>query len=1077
MNKTLKIILISLASFVGLILLTILVAFWLLLTPARLTSIVRNQAPNFISCDFALDKVELTVVKSFPNLGLKIDNLILLNPTEKSPSDTLACIKECVVSVDIKKLLKDNQIIINECRLDQGYANIFINENGETNIDIFPPSTTDTTESGSTSSYSIMLDVLKLNKVDVKYTDLTQSLSVNVNDFSASAKGSMKNERIKGDAMLSIADINIEQKTDSANIVVKLNDLKIEGDANCLSDDIKADVSVSSSSLLYEGGDQSVQYKTLSFRYKGDVNKLDIIKGDVELTLTDLSATMANEQLLDEADIALMIPIDASLESKDFEFKASRITFNDVIIDMIGKVSMLANEDISVDMTLNTNTLIVEDIIELVPNSIKDDLLDNIDVKGELQVAAKVNGVYNENSLPIVDAEIKYDKGRFMLPDYLPYPISNFNTSVKVHFDMNEQSNATIETLNAQMSNSSFSLSGNVNDFMDKMFCDIRLDIAADLTELQPFIPDDIKAEGILSINADAKVDKQQLENMDLMRSMINAELVWDDMNVTYFDTINIEAEQLKMSLTLPNHASEELTNSLAAVSVSGTNIDAQISDMIVANLKEYNIDAQVSNVLAESEPMSVYADYNFSRIDFVMDDISFFANKPSGSVAMFSRDDSEDVSYIAVYYGDSLSFEMGDEMSFVSQNIDFNVSAYYDEKQQDILLQWNPHAGVKLNNAIVTMSELPSPLHIPSIDFQYDSTGIMINDSKVLFGNSDFLLEGQFTNVDGFLRDKSPLVGSLDLRSSYTDVNQIMDLFSGMGDTTMVEEEVVPNSDIDKKDEPFMVPLGIDVTLNTKIDKADIGTMSLSDLGGGLTVRNGALVLQEMGFTTDAATMMLTALYKSPRKNHLFLGMDLHLLEIDIAEMINIIPELDTMVPMLKSFAGNAEFHFAIETNLTSNYDPKISTLKGGLSIQGKDLVVLDNETFRTISKILFFKDKNHNKIDNLSVEITAFKNEIEVYPTLIVLDKYQALVGGRHKLDMTFNYSFGISNPWPFRRMGINVNGTPDKMKYKLAYKKNLNLIEPDKNKESHFVEHVLRLKNIIAETLKQNVNDSIN
>ena len=507
------------------------------------------------------------------------------------------------------------------------------------------------------------------------------------------------------------------------------------------------------------------------------------------------------------------------------------------------------------------------------------------------------------------------------------------------------------------------------------------------------------------------------------------------------------------------------------AIEIKGTELDATVSEMIKANLKDYNIKAQVSDVLNENVPMSVYADYAFSRIDATMDDMTVFTNNPKGNVAMLTKDNGVDASYVAVYKGDSLSFMMGEEMSFATEKLGFNVSADYDDDQEDLLLKWNPHAGIQLDKAVFSMSDIPMPVYIPSIDFQYDTIGIEIDNSSIVLGNSDFELQGTFTNVDEFIRKEALLKGNLDFTSHYTDVNQIMELFSGMGDTTAVaENEVVADTNIVEEDNPFMVPLGVDITLNTKIEEAIAGEMQLSNLGGGLTVKNGVMVLQEMGFTSNAATMEVTAMYKSPRKNHLYLGLDLHLLDIDIDKIIDLIPELDTLVPMLSSFAGNAEFHFAVETYLKSNYDLKISTLRGATAIHGKDLVILDNKTYKKLGRLLGFKDKEHNVIDELNVEIAAFKNEIDVYPTLITVDKYQAVVGGRHNLDMTFDYRFGMSNPWPFRRLGIVVSGDMEDMKFKLQNKKNLGLELPKGDKQdAHLIEETLRLKKLIYESLK--------
>lgn len=1068
MKKPLKITLISLGSLLGLVILTVMIACWLVLTPARLTSIVKNYAPNFITCDFDIDRAELTVIKTFPEVGLSINDVVLVNQMVGSPSDTLAYIDECIVSVDIKKFFKENLILIDECRLNGGYVNLFTDEQGRTNLDVFPPSEPDTVEESSEMTYGIDLASLRLNNVDVSYTDLTQGMIADMEGMTMSAKAKMKGDALAGNVVLSLNDLDFNQTAYNSAMRVKLNNLKFEGDAETIGDNVKADIKASSSILNYETDGQYAEFNNLNIRYDGNVNNYDVVKGNLELSLDDLSFVMDDEKFVDKADVRLITPLDATLSTMKVNLGASQFALNNIFIDFIGDVAM-PDEDVVVDLDIKTNTLIVEELIELIPTSMREELLDGIDVKGELQFAAKVEGTYNENSMPAVNAEIKYDKGMISMPELLPYPVTNFNTHINADVDLNDKSDVYVDYLKANMSNSSFSLSGNIKDVMDEMYCNLNLDATADLDELQSFIPEGIVAEGKVKLSAVANVNNYQIANMDFTDAKIKGNMQWDNMNVVYCDTINVKADKLNVDLSVPNLTSENVTNSLAAVKINGTNLDAKVADMIVANLRDYNITAQVSNVLDENIPMSVYADYDFSRIDATMDDMNFFANNPHGSVAMFMKEDN-DATYIAAYYSDSLSFKMGEEMSFDTENIDLNVSANYDESQEDLLLQWNPHAGIKLNKAVFAMSDIPLPVYIPSIDFQYDSTGIEIQNSSVLLGNSDFELKGKFTDVDEFLRKEALLKGELDFTSHYTDVNQIMELFSGAGDTAVVAEEVAVTDTITKEDDPFIVPLGIDVTLNTKIEKAVAGEMNLNNIGGGLTVKDGILVLNEMGFTSDAATMELTAMYKSPRKNHLYLGFALHLIEIDIAEMINLIPELDTLVPMLSSFAGRAEFHIAAETYLKSNYELKISTLRGATAIHGKDLVILDNKTYKKLGRLLGFKDKEHNKIDNLGVEITAFRNEIDVYPTLITIDKYQAIVGGRHNLNMTFDYRLGMSNPWPFRRLGIVITGDMDNMKFKLRGKKNIGLEEPKgKAEDVHLIQETMRLKNMIYESLK--------
>ena len=138
----------------------------------------------------------------------------------------------------------------------------------------------------------------------------------------------------------------------------------------------------------------------------------------------------------------------------------------------------------------------MEELIGLIPASMREELLEGIDVKGELKLAADIKGVYNETSMPVVNTEIEYNKGMISMPEMLPYPITNFNTSIKADLDLNNKSDVYVNYLKANMSKSSLSFSGAVKDVMDKMYCNINLNANADLDELQDFLPEGIVAGG-----------------------------------------------------------------------------------------------------------------------------------------------------------------------------------------------------------------------------------------------------------------------------------------------------------------------------------------------------------------------------------------------------------------------------------------------------------------------------------------------------------------------------------------------------------------------------------------------------
>jgi hypothetical protein len=86
-----------------------------------------------------------------------------------------------------------------------------------------------------------------------------------------------------------------------------------------------------------------------------------------------------------------------------------------------------------------------------------------------------------------------------------------------------------------------------------------------------------------------------------------------------------------------------------------------------------------------------------------------------------------------------------------------------------------------------------------------------------------------------------------------------------------------------DEAQGPYMVPKGIDISLLTNVGHARMGPNFADRIGGVLRVRDGILVMEDIKLETPAAHMELTAMYRTPRKNHLFLGIDYRMLNVEI--------------------------------------------------------------------------------------------------------------------------------------------------------------------------------------------------
>lgn len=546
-----------------------------------------------------------------------------------------------------------------------------------------------------------------------------------------------------------------------------------------------------------------------------------------------------------------------------------------------------------------------------------------------------------------------------------------------------------------------------------------------------------------------------RIENLD-------AALTLDNIDLLYNDSIALQSHKSYMNMVYDgrkDHMTGHLLSDRLEVSMTGL-ADAQLCEM--------EGDFIVSQTMRMADGyVDAEAHISMEQFASTMDTLELYTQDAAMNIAL-NGSKGKKPQFNAALHVDTMHTAMGALLDASTGEFSIKAQAVYDESANDILSQWNPQLAFDVHTGDVSSTMLTVPVAIPHIRFDYADGRFTINDSRILLGNSDFGLRGDVHNIDSFISKTGLLKAELDFSSAYTDVTQLMDLVSGLGSTDTQEAVGEIEEEDIVEDEPFMVPLGVDVKLNTDIRTVNVNGFKFDDIGGDVSVKDGVLVLEEMGFTSDAARMQLTAMYKSPRKNHLFVGFDFHLLDIEIDELIHMVPDVDSIIPMLSAFDGEAEFHFAAETYLKSNYDIKMSTLRAAGAIEGKDLVVMDNETFEQISKF-FFDKETKNVVDSVSVELTVFKDEVDLYPFLIAMDDYKAVVGGRHNINEDFDFNYHISLTSPIR-LGLDINGSLDDIKLKPVACKYAHMYNP--KKQNAVQARTLQLKKLISDSLKDNV-----
>ena len=805
----------------------------------------------------------------------------------------------------------------------------------------------------------------------------------------------------------------------------------------------------------------------------------DLDGARLDLSAQHVCATLKGEEYAQDLELRLHLPVYYKNLEHVYIDKA-KLQVNDfgLLLDGEAGTPDLSSGVYTCDATVSTDgTWQIQEILALVPERFKASLKD-IKVDGLMALEANVKGTYADSIMPVLTAhlDIKEGKGAYKP---LPYTVRDLQLDADARLDLNKQqpSTVSINKLSAKTKESRIAAKGKVEDLLEDMLLDLHLDIDANLPDFAYFMPKEMDLKGQTKGKANAKIQLSDLSEMRLEKGTIDADLTLTDIAYA-MDNMEATLPYTKAKVFIPNKNPSRKSVNWACVDLDTKQVDFSMDTTINAALGASMIRIEAANVLNNEQ--DYFASIHTASLDGRFEDIH--ADLTNAELEAYLAGGKKMSAKIQT---DALQAEMGEELMVKTEALRIEAAARYKAGEENILLQWNPRLTINLKNGEVRMPErLPEPVYIPSIEFAYSNREMNIANSRIELGNSDLNIKGNVRHIGGWFRHKKILEGELDIVSDHCDANQLMAWFSADEETsqesgaesqqskaesqeelTSTPEQNTPDST--KEMEPFMVPLDVDLALNTNLKEVEIFNQVAKDLKGGIFMQEGNLILDEVGFVCRAAKLQLTAMYRSPRRNHLYLGMDYHMVDVDIDELLTMIPNLEEMVPMLSSFKGAAEFHLAAETYLNSQYQPKMSTLRGAASLTGKDLVVLDGETFDKISKLLLFSKKTENKIDSINAELTIYKNQIDVYPLCVQMDNYMVALGGRHNTNMTFDYDINVLSPI---YLGVKISGSMDDLQIKLAKCKFAQDFKP------HWYQKVDNQSRELRERIKQSMERNV-
>lgn len=379
---------------------------------------------------------------------------------------------------------------------------------------------------------------------------------------------------------------------------------------------------------------------------------------------------------------------------------------------------------------------------------------------------------------------------------------------------------------------------------------------------------------------------------------------------------------------------------------------------------------------------------------------------------------------------------------------MDFNV----DNSIRSLLRRWNLHGTMQATKGSLRLPRMRLRNNFTDLDLNFNTDSVELRSLNYRFGHSDFRVQGLVSNIRQALstRRPGPVKVDFDIESDSINVNEIVRILAGAGgeassgaDAALADEWAreelaeIENADSlpDSIMGPILIPVNIDATLDVHARKVIYSDLLLDDFAGRLLIYHGMVNLHNLSARTEVGSLNVSALYSAPTADKINFGMAMDLHNFHIARLPQVVPALDSIVPMMHYLSGVVNAQIAVTSDITPDMYFDIPTLKGAMQFSGDSLVVFDNDTFRSLAKWLMFKNKKRNMIDHLNIEMTVADGMLNLYPFIVNIDRYKLGVMGYNDLDFNLNYHIAVlKSPIPFK-FGINIKGMPGHTKIRLG------------------------------------------
>lgn len=689
----------------------------------------------------------------------------------------------------------------------------------------------------------------------------------------------------------------------------------------------------------------------------------DLFDLTMKTHIEGLSLQYGGMQYLRRAQTDWTTTLSADMKNMKFTLKDNDLKVNDLSLILNGWVQLPNDADVLMDLNFGTPANKFKSFLSIIPGAYTKDF-DDVKANGTIKFAGFVKGKYNETTYPAFRIDMNVANGDFKYPS-LPLGVSAIQVDASVNSPSARLNDMTVNIPKFGLNIGSNPLSGYffLKTPESNPSIDTKIDGTLNLGELSKAFP----MEGIQELSG-------------IIRANIVAKASMNQLDAQQYDQVQMAGDFDMQNLIYRGAGMPAVKINSLSAGLSPQRLDLRRFDAKLGG-SDLRASGSIDNVLAYfSTNKTMTGALNFQSTYFDANEWMGTETSSAGATSTAPAKTPTDVPAASEKAFDRWDFRMDGQIARLKYDT-------YD------------------------ISNLAMKGHFTPNKMDIENFGLKM-------GQSDLQGDGRILNAWNYLFDNQTVMGAINLRSRYFDLNQFMTEPT----TTGKPAPATQNTAAPAPEAVIPVPENMDMTLNADFGKIQYTTMTLENLQGQVLVKNSVATLNNVTANVIGGQIALNGAYNTVDLSKPSYNMDLALQNMGFKDAFQQFATVKAIAPIAQLIDGRFNTSLSMSGLLGKDMMPDFSTLSAAGFLETINAAI---SNFKGLTDIGAKLNLNYfNKLDLGSTKnwFEIKNGQVSVKPFNTKVRDVSMQIGGVHGIGGDMNYQ--IFTKTPRKALGTAAN-----------------------------------------------------